>query len=201
MRLSTLGRLVGGMRHPSGALLCTVLAMVSVAHEARAQDVWAVAEREIRRLPPDSFPGLPPRVEQEMRRLDCVVPQGSDFSHPHNVVSGRFSSSDQADWAFLCSHDGTSSIHILWGGSVQCSTPLDGAADHTYLQGLGGDSIGFSRRIMPIDRDGMIRYGRAFNGPPVPVVWHQGIEDYFEGKASRVSLCINGEWIRLSGID
>lgn len=166
-----------------------------------AQDAWAEAEQAIRRLPPDSFPGLPGPVRREMRRLECVVPQGSDVTHPHNVLAGRFAAPDQVDWAFLCSRGGVSSIHVLWGGPEQCPTPVAPADDRSFLQGLGEDSIGYSRRLMPVERDRMLRYAVAFDGPPVPPVWYQGLEDYFEGKASTVLLCVDGRWVTLAGMD
>lgn len=175
--------------------------MAAAAGEASAQDKWDVAEQEMRRLPPDSFPGLPENVREEMRRRHCTVPQGSDLEHPHNVIAGRFAAADQVDWAFLCSRDGASSIHVIWGGGERCETPLEAVGDRAFLQGLGGDSIGFSRRLMPVERDRMVRYAKAFDGPPVPEVWHQGLEDYFEGKASVVLLCVGGEWIVLAGVD
>ena len=182
-------------------LILVPVLIVASASEVVAQDAWDVAEQNIRRLPPDSFSGLPDHVRREMYRLGCVVPQGSDLDQPHNVVPGRFASPTQVDWAFLCSTDGASSIQVLWGGDQRCSTPVNQIADRIFLQGLGGDVIGFSRRLMPIERDRMIRYAAEFDGPPVPDVWHQGIEDYFEGKASTVLLCLDGKWVRLGGID
>lgn len=189
------------MRHGFLFASCVLLAVAAPVHEAGAQDRWESAERAIRRLPADSFPGLPERVAEEMRRLGCLVPQGSDLEHPHNVVAGRFASVDQTDWAFLCSTDGVSSIRVLWGGSERCETPVAAAEDRLHLQGLGGDSIGFSRRLIPVGRDRMMGYAAAFGSGPVPGVWYQGIEDYFEGKASSVLLCIDGEWLELGGMD
>ena len=175
--------------------------IVACASQVVAQDIWDVAEQNIRRLTPDSFPGLPDYVTREMYRLGCVVPQGSDLDQPHNVLAGRFASPTQVDWAFLCSRDGTSSIQVLWGGDQRCPTPVSQIEDRSFLQGLGEDVIGFSRRLMPIERDRMIRYAAEFDGPPIPDVWHQGIEDYFEGKASTVVLCLERNWVRLAGID
>lgn len=61
--------------------------------------------------------------------------------------------------------------------------------------------IGFSRRIDAVDHLRMSYYQQTFEGAPVPTVWHEGISDYFEGKASSVALCIDGEWIDLQGVD
>lgn len=189
------------MRRVFGSLICLATLFILSVCGVAAQDVWDAAERKIRRLPPDSFPGLPDAVGREMRRLECGVPQASDLSHAHNVLVGRFAAADQVDWAFLCSTGGASSIYVLWGGTEQCPTPISSAHDRSFLQGLGGDAIGYSRRLMTVERDRMVRYATAFGGPPVPPVWYQGIEDYFEGKASTVLLCRDGEWLTLAGIN
>lgn len=159
------------------------------------------SDRAIRRLPADSFSELPAQVVEGLERLDCRVPQRRTLPAPHNVVSGQFAAPGQRDWAFLCSEDGVSSIHLLWGGPATCETPVRTAPDRSYLQSLGGDTIGFSRKLGPIDRERILRYAEAFGGPPVPDVRYQGIEDYFEGKASTVLLCVEGEWVVLQGID
>lgn len=69
------------------------------------------------------------------------------------------------------------------------------------MQGLGDQGIGFSRRNSAADYnfDGVLTGG--IRGTAVPRVWHDGIDDYFEGKASVVLLCLNGKWIRLQGMD
>ena len=164
-------------------------------------DEWDAAGANIRRLPVDSFPNLPAPVATAMRAMECAVPQGSDFEQPHNVIVGRFAAWDQVDWAFLCSQDGTSAIHVVWGGAAQCATPLRAAEDRAYLQGIGNGVIGFSRRIAAVDNLRMSYYQQVFDGAPVPPVWHEGIDDYFEGKASSIALCIDGEWITLQGVD
>lgn len=184
-----------------GFAICLLLGSWTWSADVHAQDMWDDAAREVRRLPADSFPGLPDHVRLEMRRLGCVVPQGSQLQHPHNVLAGRFASPGQVDWAFLCSANGVSSIQVYWGGPARCPTPVAPIEDRHSLQGLGGDEIGFSRRLMPIERDRMLAYTAAFGGPAVPEVWHQGIEDYFEGKASVVMVCVGGEWVELTGMD
>ena len=162
---------------------------------------WDAAEKNIRRLPADSFANLPAPVITAMRAIDCAVPQGSDFKQPHNVIVGRFAAWDQVDWAFLCSRDGRSAIHVVWGGAAQCPSPFWSGEDRGYLQGIGNGLIGFSRRIDALDHLRMSYYQQSFDGAPVPPVWHEGINDYFEGKASSIALCIDGEWIALQGMD
>ena len=183
--------------------LRVLLVAVGMAHPVAlgGQSVWDQAAATVRRLPVDSFPTLPEHAREEMRRLGCRVPQGSEIADPHNVMSGQFASPDQTDWVFLCSEEGVSSIHVLWGGEVGCATPLEAASDRHFLQGLGEGKIGYSRRLMPVGWEKMSRYAAVFGGREVPEMEHQGIEDYFEGKASTILACVNGAWVRLQGMD
>jgi hypothetical protein len=183
-------------------LLGIVLFLCASATPLHAQERVADGEPRIRRLAADSFPGLPALVRTEMRRLACRVPQGSDLKHAHNVVVGRFASLKQVDWAFLCSANGSNAIHVLWGGPVRCPTPVRKATDESFMQMLGPEiGVGFSRRISPIDYDEIQSYKETFEGPPVPRTWYQGINDYFEGKASTVLLCVKGKWVQVQGMD
>lgn len=167
--------------------------------ELWAQDAWGRAEQNIRRLPPDSFPGLPEPVSREMNRLGCVVPQSGEMDRPHNVITGRFASPTQVDWAFLCSTEGASSIEVVWGGDRRCNPSVSPIADRNFLQALGGGVIAFSRRLIPVERNRLDSYATELEKSSLADVQHQGIADYFEGKGSTVLLCVDGSWITLSG--
>ncbi|MEX1181824.1 MAG: hypothetical protein WEF86_01215 [Gemmatimonadota bacterium] len=168
---------------------------------APSADTTNAAVRRIRLLPADSFPDLPAAIRAELRSSGCLVPQSAFNGEPHNVVSGHFAAPDQQDWAFLCSQDGVSAIHVLWGGPIRCDTPFRSAEDATYLQGLGGDTIGYSRIIDAIDRERMAALTDSFEGGRVAPVNHDGINDAFVEKGSEISLCVDGSWIALQGMD
>lgn len=50
-------------------------------------------------------------------------------------------------------------------------------------------------------RETMTSLHEFFGGPEVPRVWHEGLEDRFVGKASVISLCVDGRWLTLQGMD
>ena len=163
---------------------------------------WTIAARQIRRLPPASFPELPKPFIAELEQLGCTVPQ-SDYSEGRtNVIRGSFGAAEQHDWAVLCSRGGTSVIVVYWGGSAQCPRELRSASDAGYLQGLGQGRIGFSRGINKtrsyheyIDEADTVSVDREVQ------LDHDAIDDAFEGKASAVLFCRKGIWITYFGAD
>jgi hypothetical protein len=164
---------------------------------------FKAAERKIVRLPPSAFPMLPKAIVGELQRRGCTVPQEafSNSKTPSNVVSGHFARPGQIDWAVLCSIKGTSSILVFWSGSPKNPSELARADDKGYLQGLGGDEIGFSRGIAPVNSSFILERYRAYGGPKPPAMDHQGINDAFLGKASGVHYFFNGTWLQLTGSD
>lgn len=166
------------------------------------ETVWTIAARQIRRLPPASFPEIPKPFIADLERLGCTVPQ-SDFREGRtNVIQGSFAAPGQHDWAVLCSRAGASVILMYWGGPAQCPRELQSASDAVFLQGLGEGRIGFSRRISrttsyheypdvddttSVDRDVQLD--------------HDAIDDAFEDKGSSVYFCRSGQWIVFNGAD
>lgn len=73
--------------------------------------------------------------------------------------------------------------------------------DRIYLQGLGGDKIGFSRGISAVGKDFIVQRYQAAGGSKPPAIEHQGINDAFLGKASEVEYFLDGEWLHLPGDD
>ena len=119
---------------------------------------WDKAERDIRRLTPPTFATLPYRVTAELRKQGCSIPQIWGESKPHNVIKGTFGDRRQTDWAVLCSRHGKSALLVFWGGPKRCPpNPLE-AADRDFLQGIGGDTAGYSRRIDAVGRDKILEF-------------------------------------------
>ena len=159
------------------------------------------AERRIVRLPPTAFPKLPVAIVRELQRRNCTIPQEVFSKTPHNVVRGQFAKRGQADWAVLCSVNGASRILVFWNGSANSPAELAGAEDKGYLQGLGGDKIGFSRGISAVGKDYITQHYQAYGGPKPPPIDHQGINDAFLEKASVVQYFFEGKWLQLTGSD
>lgn len=171
------------------------------AAAAASADIWSEAEKEIVRLEPTVFNELPSEVVEKLKAQKCTVPQTYKSNKPHNVISGSFAEENQKDWAVLCSRNSVSVIVIFWGGAARCSSEIAGSLDKNWLQGIGNNKIGFSRTIGPASKEAILEHYKEYGGPTPPPTSHQGIDDYFLGKASVVHYCSNGKWIELSGAD
>ena len=75
------------------------------------------------------------------------------------------------------------------------------ASDRDYLQGIGGEEIGYSREISAVGGDHILEHCHAHGGPTPPPMDHEGIEHSFMEKASTVLYYYNGEWLSLTGAD
>ena len=122
------------------------------------------AERRIVRLSPTAFPELPRNVVRELQRRGCTIPQ--NFSNqPNNVIKGEFSKPGQTDWAVLCSLKGISTILVFWNGSETNPAEIAPLEDRIFLQGISPDKIAYSRGIMPVGKDFIMRHFDAYGGP------------------------------------
>ena len=155
---------------------------------------WEQAERAIVQLPLSAFPELPAAFVREL--AGCTVPQTYVTTRPHNVIHGTLASSQQLDWAVLCSRGNESVIRIWWGGPEQCPRELASAKNRSYLQGIGAGKIGFSRVIGTTD------FYQNYEGETSTIkLEHDAIENAFAEKGSTVFMCRNGKWMSLSGAD
>jgi hypothetical protein len=178
-------------------LLLGVVAKAGIGQNLNFQE----AERRIVRLPPTAFPMLPIAVIGELQRRGCTIPQEVFSKTPNNVISGQFARRWQKDWAVLCSVHGASSILVFWSGSGSNPSAIAPSADMNFLQGMGGDKIGFSRGISAVGRDFITRHYQAYGGTKPPPIDHQGINDAFLEKASVVQYFFDGKWMQLTGAD
>ena len=162
--------------------------------------VLETADRQVLRLSPSAFPGLPKNLLAALNRRGCLIPQARPAKQPHNVIKGQFSKPGQTDWAILCSVERVSSILIFWNGSEANPARIAGAKDADYLQ-YSGSGWDFSRQITPVDRAYIRQHHQAYGGPKPPPVDHQGINDAFAGKGSVVLYFYQQKWLRLTGAD
>jgi hypothetical protein len=165
-----------------------------------AQNRWARAESLIVRLSPADFPDVPDTVRNHLVELGCSIPQGWGDPDPHNVVSGRFASPEQTDWAALCSRDGTSAVVVLWGGPVACPAPLAPMPDRNFLQDLGQDGIHFSRGLSAIPADRLSRHWTPSGDAP-PQIGRDALADAFFEKGATAYYCHEGRWLEFTAGD
>jgi len=176
--------------------------------QVRSGDVWDQADRAIRRLSPSAFPALPSIIKQDLARRGCTVPQPDpaaigpmpDRDRLRNVISGHFQRRLQMDWAVVCSRNRVSTILVFWGGRANNVSELEQRPDADFLQGMGADTIAFSRAIEVASEAHIRDHFRRDEAKP-PVIQHAGIEDNFLGKASTVWYWRTGKWVPVTGAD
>jgi hypothetical protein len=159
------------------------------------------ADHQITRLPPSAFPELPIKINQELERRGCTIPQVPSDKKPHNVISGEFTGKGRTDWAVLCSLNRVSTILIFRNASEREPLEIAPQADADSLQRGGGTAIEYSRAIEPVGREYILKHYRAYGGPAPAAIDHQGINDSFVGKASVVRYFYAGKWLELTGAD
>ena len=182
----------------------SVLLILFCCSEAAGQfepERWAKAERDIPRLSPSSYTGLPRPIARFLLRHGYTIPQAYDYKGQHNVVRGRFNNDRSTDWAILASRDGSSQILVFWSGSPARVTRLRRKPDANFLQSYGGDIIGYSRVISVANRKDILFWHREFGGPKPPPIRHDGIDDAFSGKASGIHYFDGKRWHQLQGAD
>ncbi|MDE0489397.1 MAG: hypothetical protein F4222_12010 [Gammaproteobacteria bacterium] len=190
--------------------LCLSLTLALAVQVTQGQYVPAIAEfekadEETVRLPPEAFEDLPHMIQEELTARGCTIPQAfhTDLGKS-NVVRGHFTQSDQTDIAVLCSRERVSSILVFRGGSEQDVAELAPAPDANYLQGTGDGEIGFLRALgvaSPEYIRSCYEALKAYGVPDPPPLDHEGIDDYFVEKASRIWYWHEEAWLRLAGAD
>jgi len=181
--------------------LIFIVFVLTFARQANAQDKWQIADEATLRLKPAAFSQLPVNIVSFLQKLSCTVPQIFGESTPHNVIRGQFARSGQFDWAVLCSRSRVSSILVFWNGSTKSVAEIARSDDKSFLQGIGGENIGFSRAIDVVDKDYILEHYREYGGRKPPQIKHQGINDAFVEKASSVHYFYRKRWLELQGAD
>jgi hypothetical protein len=180
----------------------TLIALVAFFFvEAKAQDEWKTADKNVIRLSPKEFTQLPKQIVKDLENRGCIIPQSYAENKKHNVIRGEFRQKGQKDWAILCSQKRISSILIYWNGSIKKVSRISPAEDSTYLQKIDKEKIGFSRIIDVSDAKYIYDHYKAYGGPKPPKITHDGIIDAYAEKASTVLYYHRGKWMELQGAD
>jgi hypothetical protein len=184
-------------------LIVTLLALVmaELSAQIRPPQDWAAADASTVRLEPSAFTDLPAPVRRYLERRGCTVPQSFASRTPHNVIRGRFSTSQQTDLAVLCSRSHVSTVLVFRGGDTGNVAELAETPDRNYLQGVGGQAIAFSRKIDAVSPTTIRRLSAVYNAPKPPPLEHDGISDSFLEKASVVRYWYRDRWLQLQGVD
>ncbi len=200
-----------GIRQHNSCEMCAVLLSIMLAAglavrclaQARGEleKKFHEAEQHIVRLRPADFAELPSNLVRELERRRCTIPQEAYTGLRSNVIRGELERRGQTDWAILCSVKGSSSILVFWKMSENNPAEIARAEDRNFLQGMGDDKIGFSRRISAVGKVFIMQNYCEFGGPIPPPIHHQGIDDAFVEKASVTRYYYKGKWYELTGSD
>jgi hypothetical protein len=188
---SSLGPLTAFIRVFVGSM-----AIATTSPSSGAQD-WEKADLATARLPPSAFPELPASIQKELERRGCTIPQPFIGTH-QNVISGRFTSAKQTDWAVLCSVKRRSSILVFRPGSAAVAE-LAEQPDSGALQMIGGGAIGYSRALGVADAEFIRVHHERYGGRKPPPLDHDGIDDVFVEKGSTVWYWYRARWLQLTG--
>jgi len=185
-----------------GALLGLFLLAALVSNAQFTRDDWDRADEATVRLSPSTFPTLPSVVRTELEHRGCTIPQPyGERVQEMNVVSGKFTSTSETDWAVLCSRLKRSAILVFHGGRSKEVEEIAEEPDLNYLQVISGSGrIGYSRQLV-VATPREIRQHFLDRKHSPQKVNHDGVEDTFVEKASIVWYHSNRKWIKLSGAD
>ncbi len=185
-----------------GTLLGLFLLASSVGNAQFTRDDWGRADEATVRLSPSTFLTLPSSVRTELERRECTIPQPyGERVQEMNVVSGKFTSTGETDWAVLCSRQKRSAILVFHGGRSNDVEELAEEPDLNYLQVISrGRKLGYSRQLA-VAPPGEIRKHFLYRHRSPQKINHDGVEDTFIEKASTVWYHASEKWIRLSGAD
>ncbi|MGO8759527.1 MAG: hypothetical protein ACLQG3_15515 [Terracidiphilus sp.] len=104
----------------------------------------------IRHLPVNSFPQLPPVVQDALTRRGCRIPQTYEARQPENVVHASLERPGSSDWAVLCSANGAVSLLVFLSSGNGDPAILATAPETERLQSHGVSPVlGFNWAIDP----------------------------------------------------
>lgn len=153
------------------------------------------------RLKPGDFRQLPAAVRRDLDRRRCLIPQAPSKPAPHNVIAGSFIATGSRDWAVLCSVKGESRVLVYRAGRAAKVDSLGVKKDSLFLQ-LGESGVPeFSRKLDVTTAKSIADRAKGREGPKLPALDHDGIDDGFAGKASTTRYYSRGRWIALPGAD
>jgi hypothetical protein len=194
---------------------CVSLALLpafiaAAASDAGAQTEFDRANAAVVRLAPAQLSGTPARLQRDLERRGCRIPQPSrllaDSTRTHNVIRGSFTGPGLNQWAVLCSIRDSSRILVYVDSTFTAVDSVAHAADAGFLQQIDRGQIGYSRAISSVGAAEMRRmYARTPRSPTTVALPadanHAGITDAFLDKGSNIHYFHLNRWLLLPGAD
>ena len=145
-------------------LLFSLLLLVGSFDRVRSQDSFssplnssghAVVDGQsfpylVRHLPVNAYPQLPAAVKERLTHRGCLIPQTYEAHQPENVIHASLERRGSADWAVLCSVNGTVSLLVFLSNRDGEPSVLASAPETSRLQSHGASNVlGFNWSIDP----------------------------------------------------
>jgi hypothetical protein len=141
-------------------------------------------------------------IQSYLDEYGCTVPQAYATTIPHNVIRGRFTSSDRTDVAVLCSRNHVSSILVFPAGMTSSVSELAPEPDVNLLRIIVPEALVFARAIGVANANFIRKHDDRFAGPKPAQIDHEGINDeVVVAGGSVVWYWYDGGWLKLPGND
>ena len=136
----------------------------------------------------------------DLDRRRCLIPQTPYKPAPHNVIAGSFIATGSRDWAVLCSVKGESRVLVYRGGTTTRIDSVGRMKDSSFVRPGESGAPEFSRKLDVMTAKSIADRAKERQGPKLPALDHDGIDDGFVGKTS-TRYYSRGRWIALPGVN
>lgn len=131
----------------------------------------------IRHLPVSSYPDLPQAIRTELETRGCLIPQTYEAHKPENVVRASLEKNGSADWAALCSVNGTASIMVFFDSAPSRPFVLASGPETEHLQRNTATGVfGFNWAIDPASPQRLHDAATGRRSRP-PILDHDALAD------------------------
>jgi hypothetical protein len=155
----------------------------------------------IRHLPVNSFPQLPPSVQDALIRRGCLIPQSYEARGPENVIHASLERPGSSDWAVLCSANGTVSLLVFLSDNNAQPIVLATAPETERLQFHGSSKVlGFNWAIDPASPEDVHEAQLGMRRPP-PRLDHDALADSVIDHTTIYHFYSKGAWILIDTQD
>lgn len=155
----------------------------------------------IRHLPVDSFPQIPPAIQNLLLRRGCLIPQTYEAHQPENVIHASLERPGSVDWAVLCSAHGDVSLLVFFSSNYANPMELATAPETERLQSHGASSVlGFNWGIDPASPE-QVRQAQTGLSPLPPRIDHDALADSVIEHRTIYHFYTNNTWTLLDTED
>jgi hypothetical protein len=155
----------------------------------------------IRHLPVNSFPQLPPAVENVLLHRGCLIPQTYEAHQPENVIHASLERTGSSDWAVLCSAQGHVSLLVFFASNYSHPMELATAPETERLQSrVSNNVLGFNWGIDTASPE-QVRGAQIGLHPLPPRIEHDALADSVIDHRTMYHFYSNNTWTLLDTVE